>query len=189
MRTMLLLLFALSTTFATAQIDSTANKIAILPFTYNLVKDVPTSDVGQQQAFAYLSQYARFMQLQPVAITNTLLNEQGIKTTNLRYYAAGNLCTLLGVQYLVVATVSENPYSSQSHTTFKNVTTTDANGNSYTKSVNTSSYSYQTTVTILIYDNTGKVLYQKDDTGYWNSNEGYQKAIERLLKKSPLFKK
>lgn len=192
MKTVLIILCALTTTLATAQTDSTANKIAILPFGFNLVKDTATTQTAeatQQLAFAYLSQNAKVMQVQSIAITNAVLKQQGIQVSNLRYYAATHLGALLGVQYLVIGTVTENPYSSQSRSTFKNVTTTDASGNSYTNSVNTTSYSYQTTVTILIYNNTGKVIYQKDDTGFWNSTEGYQKAIEKLLKKSPLFKK
>lgn len=174
--------------------------VAIVPFRF-----IHRNEPGNWEDMAYRIQEEAFYlakaapiryQLQPLSVTNSTLLKKGIKPQELRAYTMDELCSILGVGYIITGEIqlrNTGAISSGSQTTIQNtrpgtkptgkpgqtVTTTTTTSNNFTKT-------YQTTVKLLIFDAAGRTVYAKDRTSIWSSADAYKLTLNYLLKRTPL---
>src|SRR5690606_35341248 len=100
-------------------------------------------------------------------------------------YTMEELCQLLGVNYLVQTVDTINTkggfYTHAEASSQDNVKTT-------TK-ISQNATDYDTNIMLNIFDRNGKTLYGKDKTSIWHTADGYQKSIDYLVKRTPIYKK
>ncbi|GAA4791938.1 hypothetical protein GCM10023231_19840 [Olivibacter ginsenosidimutans] len=164
------------------------NKVAILPA--SVITDFQTVDGEisnriQLACFNALSEKSKDLIFVSPNTTNALLLKQGISGSEINRYTMEELCQLLGVNYLVqtVATINTNAgfyaHAEASHKDdVKSIT-----------QVSKGATDYDTNIMLNIFDRDGKRLFGKDRTSIWHTSDGYQKTIDYLAKRTPLYKK
>src|SRR5690606_16191475 len=85
------------------------NKVAILPFVY--IKDQETSSSAmtekiQRETFSIFKSKAVSLQYQDINTTNNILAKAGITNDNTNHFTMGEVCNILGVEYLIQGMVS-----------------------------------------------------------------------------------
>ena len=164
------------------------NKVAVLPA--NVITNFETVEGGmsnriQLACFNALSEKAKDLIFISPNTTNALLLKQGITESEIDRYTMEELCQLLGVNYLIqtVATINTKGgfYTHAEASSKDNIKTT-------TK-ISQDATDYDTNVMLNIFDRNGKTLYGKDKTSIWPTSNGYQKTINYLVKRTPLYKK
>ncbi|WP_430406665.1 hypothetical protein [Fluviicola sp.] len=192
---------------SSAQADSIAksgleahqNKIAILPFNYLINKQ----DAGQEmtykvqnEVFNVMNSHSGYMSVQPTATTNALLLKAGITGGNVRSFTMGEICNVLGVEYVIQGTITQDltsvSSSTSGSTTYSAKTNSSSNRSVGTVSGGSSSYSaqnYSTNVTMTIYTDKGETIFSQDHQSFWSSNDAYKTTLNYLLKRTPIYQK
>lgn len=184
-----------------ATLEDHHNKVAILPFKFLIDRQSGGADMGekaQQEAFATLSQHAAGLELQDVLTTNALLAKNGVNDQTIKQYTPIDLCNLLGVEYVVMATVSVNKGTATATTNNYGNTNIDRNrgksGNdtkifSFGSSSSYINQSYKTYVTLNVYNDKGSSLFSDSHEAFLTGEEAYRNAVKFLLKRSPIYRK
>ncbi len=182
------------------------NKVAILPFGF--LQDKETSNMTmtkkiQQETFTIFRNEALQLKFQDPTETNALLSKAGI-TNNIEGYTMGEICDILGVEYVVQGIVSIEKtdvtnYSS-SRTKVKgnnNKARVDKKGNiignlwnnssKSSSSFSTTSQNYSTNITMNVYTDKGENIYSKDHSSFWLTENAYRVTLRYLAKRTPLF--
>ena len=184
------------------------NKVAIFPFHYIVDKQNASEEVTfkvQMETYSFLNRHIGVLTLQDVNETNALLIRNGVNDSNLRGYTMGELCNILGVEYIIQGTIT------QDRTSVTNSTSTSYNdknsGGAYVDSKgnlvgningsskgSSSSYSssqqnYSTAIVMNIYTDKGENIFSQDHTGFWPTNDAYKITLQYLLKKTPIYRK
>lgn len=181
------------------------NKVAILPFGY--IKDQERTNVLmskkiQQETYSVFKSKASILKFQDPTTTNALLKKAGI-SDNIDGYTMGEICNILGVEYLIQGLVS---IEKASVTNFSNTTTKKNNnvkvdkygriignvfGNSKTSSnsYGTSTQNYSTNITMNVYTDKGDNVFSKDHMSFWQTQNAYKITIKYLAKRTPIYKR
>ncbi|MCF1191435.1 hypothetical protein LRR18_07550 [Mangrovimonas sp. AS39] len=185
------------------------NKVAILPFGY--IKDQETSNATmtkkiQLETYTIFKNKAVNLQFQDPNTTNSLLIKAGLTNNNIEGYTMGEICNILGVEYVVQGLVS---IERSSVTGFSNTQTTkkDNRNNAYvdgkghivgdisnksktnSSSFNTTTQNYSTNITMNIYNDKGDNVFSKEHSSFWQTEDAYKITLDFLARKTPFFKK
>ncbi len=194
---------------AKSGLESHHNIIAILPFSYLVNKQ----DAGQEmtykvqnEVFNIMNSHSGYMTVQPTSTTNALLLKAGITGANVRSFTMGEICNLLGVEYIIQGTITQDltsvSSSGGSSTTVSggavssnrrvgtvNTTGTGYSGSAYTSSSATTTQNYTTNVTMSIYTDKGETLFSQDHQSFWGTDSAYKTTLNYLLKRTPIYQK
>lgn len=136
--------------------------------------------------------------------TNRLLGKAGIGSNDEQNYSMGELCDILGVEYLIQGLVSVEATSSSTYSASKtNIQTNDKKpaktfvGKLFDDSgtnVKSGGYSnttenYTTNITMSIYNNKGDNIFIKSHESFWESEDAYKVTLNFLAKRTPLYTK
>lgn len=174
------------------------NKIAILPFSF-LTDGQPGEELGlkvQNECFALLSSHSGDKKLLDNHTTNALLIKAGVTSQNIAGYTMDEICTMLGVEYVISGMVtmdktSQTNYNSntQSTSATRKKDAGKSSSSSYGSSSSTSTQNYSTTLALNIYNDKGENIYSKDRKAFWNLQDAYKSTLEYLIKRSPVYQK
>ena len=185
------------------------NKLAILPFSYLINKQ----DAGQEmtykvqsETYAIMNVHSGYIEVEAPATTNALLLKAGITGQNVRSFTMGEICNILGVEYVVQGTITQDltsvSSSGGSYTDVKggsvsgtrNIGTVHTGGTGYSGSVSSSSSSvstqnYSTNVMMNIYTDKGETIFSQNHQSFWSSDDAYKVTLNYLLKRTPIYQK
>jgi len=195
-----------------ASLEDHHNKVAILPFAY--IKDQQEGDPVmtnkiQTETFALLSKHRGGLTYQSTNDTNALLIKAGVTNNNIQGYTMGEICSILGVEYVIQGMVSVekttqqniNTYSETTKNQGKNKAYIDKNGHlignplengkskSYGSSISTNTQNYSTSMTMNVFNDKGDQIYSQDHASFWNTQDAYKITLKYLAKRMPLYKK
>lgn len=191
---------------ASAQADSIAksgleahhNKIAVLPFSYLVNKQDAGAEMTykvQNEVYSIMNAHSGYMTVQPTQTTNALLLKAGITGANVRSFTMGEICNILGVEYVIQGTITQDltsvSSSSSGSTTYneKNTSTTRTVGTVSGASSSYTSQNYSTNVTMNIYTDKGETIFSQDHQSFWSSDDAYKTTLNYLLKRTPIYQK
>ncbi len=169
------------------------NKIAVLPISYlrdgDIQKNQQMEFKVQNDAYSLLTKNAATFEIQDPNTTNALLVKNGITRENYKGYTMPEVCEMLGVEYVVMGTVTiekkgSTGYSNQSvYTNNSNKGYVGISGSSSTTE------QFKTNVELFIYNNDGNLVYSKSRNSFFNTSDAFQMSIQYILKRSPIWSK
>ncbi len=183
------------------------NKVAILPFGY--IRDQESSNPTmtkkiQEATYAIFRSKASQLDFQDPSTTNALLSKAGV-TNNIEGYTMGEICNILGVEYVVQGMVSiekssiTNFSNSQSTTKGRNNAYVDRRGHIVgdlynsgkrsTSSFSTTTQNYATDITMNIYTDKGENVFGQEHQSFWQTQDAYKITLQYLAKRTPIYKK
>lgn len=183
------------------------NKVAILPFSY--VKDqgdggAAMSKKIQQETYSIFNSKKVNLQFQDPNTTNALLIKAGITGENEAGYTMGEICNILGVEYVIQGMVSiektgQSSYSSSS-TSVKGKTGQKSSshdligeiltsGKASTSTYGSTSDDFSSSITLNIYNDKGVNIFNKDHSSFWTSEDAYKITLNFLAKRAPIYMK
>lgn len=177
------------------------NKVAVLPFAYINPNQETNQEMGykvQQECYTMLSSKAAALTIQDPSTTNAVLGKAGVTMENFRSFTMDELCSILGVEYVLKGTISANITSTTSSGSASYDTKTrDGSGKTGSSTKSSGSvYSsgstqdnFKTSVLMEIYTDEGKKIYGQDRTSFWSTADAYKSTLQYLIKKSPLYEK
>ncbi|MFS4494108.1 hypothetical protein [Maribacter sp. 2308TA10-17] len=194
-----------------ANLEDHHNKVAILPFAY-LRDDQDGSKTKsnkiQNEAFSLYNKNKASLSFLPPQTTNALLIKAGISNNNIEGFTMGEICNVLGVEYVIQGMISiektnQTNISNSSSTTRKtsNKPYVDRRGRiigdiwgngkrkTSSSSVSTNIQNYSTSMTINIYNDRGDSIFSQDHSSFWQTQDAYKITLKYLTKRSPLFKR
>lgn len=186
------------------------NKVAILPFAY--IKNEregsqAVSDRIQSETYSLFKNHNADLIYQDPKTTNALLIKAGVSNNNVAGYTMGEICQILGVEYVIQGTVSvektsKNTYGGSASTTkSKGNTYVDKNGhligdvsgsgksNTYHANTSTTIQNYGTSMVMNIYNDRGDNLFSQEHSSFWNTEDAYKITLKYLAKRTPFYKK
>lgn len=170
----------------------TPNSVAIIPFRFvssNLTGN-NTEEMGMQvqnDYYEYAKEGGGTYTYQDPMTTNAILRKKGISAETIRSYEADELCAILGVQYVVLGTLERNKTGSS--TTANASGSSDKKGNSSGSANSNTSEEFKTTITVSIYNNESKKVFDQKKTSMWSSPTAYKSTLNYLIKRTPLYAK
>jgi hypothetical protein len=179
-------------------LDSHHNIIAILPFGYLIDKQMAGDEMSykvQNECYSFLNNHTGELTLQDPITTNALLIKAGINFETIRGFTMGEICNILGVEFIVSGLITQNRASVSSYSgtstkaksSSKNVVDKIFSG--YSSSYSSSVQNYQTSITMNIYTDKNTNIFSKDHTSFWNTDDAYKITLQYLLKHTPLYKR
>jgi hypothetical protein len=181
------------------------NKVAILPFKYLIDKVDAGEEMTykvQEEAFSFLSKHIGNLELQVPNTTNALLIKAGVSNSNIRGFTTGELCNILGVEYILQGTITQNK------TTASNIQTTNgsyknnsdnnkgnigsifgSSGRANSSTFSTSTQNYKTSVTMNVFNDKGENTFSQNHDSFWSSTDAYKITLQYLLKRTPIYRK
>jgi len=195
-----------------ANLEDHHNKVAVLPFAY--IKDQQEGDLVmtnkiQTETFALLSKHRGGLTYQSTNDTNALLIKAGVTNNNIQGYTMGEICSILGVEYVIQGMVSVEKTTKQNINTYSETTKNkgkdkayidkhghlignplkDGKSQSYGASISTNIQNYATSMTMNVFNDKGDNIYSQDHTSFWNTQDAYKITLKYLAKRMPLYKK
>lgn len=180
-------------------LESYHNIIAVLPFSYIVDKRSAGDDMSykvQSECFSFLKNHVGELTIQDPVTTNALMIKAGINQENIRGYTMGEICNILGVEFLITGTITQNETSVSNYSGTNTNAKSDKNkkntGNifsAYSSSYSSSTQNYQTAMTMNIYTNKNTNIYSKDHTSFWPTSDAYKITLQYMLKRTPIYKK
>lgn len=188
------------------------NKVAVLPFNYikdqDAGADVMTEKI-QRETYSIFKGKAAELKYQDVLTTNNLLAKAGYGTDNKNGFTMGEICDILGVEYVIQGTVSveKTDVSSYSSTDVKTKSKTSestskskeniigdiwsaaSKGSASANTYSTTSQDYSTSINMNIYNDKGDNIFSQDHDSFWWGENAYKVTLNFLAKKSPLFRR
>jgi hypothetical protein len=176
------------------------NKIAILPFSFLIDRQVGAPEVGfqaQEDAYAFLSKHSAGYTLLDPRSTNARLIKAGVTAENRMGFTMKELCDILGVEYLIEGTIAQNKGYQTSTTTGSTNTKVKRNDEDKVKGLNSSGYSstneaqrYDVSVSLNIYMDTNENIFNQSHKAFLSNTDGaYNGPLTYLLKRCPLYRK
>lgn len=183
------------------------NKVAVLPFAF--IKDQDDGSIAmskkiQQEAYSIFKAKSNNLNFQDPMETNRLLGKAGIGANDEQNYSMGEICNILGVEYLFQGTVAiEKSNQSTFSTSRTNIKTNDKKpaktfvGKLFDDSgtnVTSGGYSstqqnYATTISMNIYNDKGENIWNKDHESFWDGEDAYKTTLNFLAKRTPFYTK
>lgn len=192
---------------ASSTLQDHHNKVAILPFAFLKNQDDGSSAMSkkiQQETYAIFNANKGILNFQDPMTTNRLLGKAGIGANDEQNYSMGELCDILGVEFVVQGLVSIEETSVSSYSaantniktnnkkpakTFVGKLFDNSGTNVSTSTSSTTSQNYSTTITMNVYNDKGDNIFNKDHESFWQSNDAYKVTLKFLAKRTPLFTK
>ncbi len=176
------------------------NKIAVLPFGFLMDHQPGSEEIGykaQEDAYAFLVKHSAGYTILDTHTTNSLLIKNNITRDKMRGFTMKEICDVLGVEYLVDGTITQNKGAQTTSSSGYNNTNVKRDGDEKIKNVNSyggnNSYSqqrYEVSVSIAIYTDTNASIYNQSHKAFLTNTDGsYNSPLEYLLKRSPLYRK
>lgn len=172
------------------------NKVAILPFGYIKNSQSATEEMGlkaQNDTYALLSKHSAGLEILDPRTTNALLIKAGITRDNLKGHTMDEICSILGVEYVLDGTITQN-LGNASTQTFDNYKASDGKKNNDKNlsgySSTTSTQNYITSVALAVYTDKNESIFNENRKAMFTQNEGaYDSPLQYLLKRCPLYRK
>jgi len=180
------------------ELQSHHNIIAILPFGYLIDKNSAGDELSykvQTECYSFLNSHVGELTMQDPITTNALLIKSGINFENIRGFTMGEICNILGVEFIVTGLITQNraSVSSYSGSSTKGKSSTKSAVEKifkgYSSSYSSSVQNYETSITMNIYTDKNTNIFSKDHTSFWSSNDAYKITLQYLLKHTPIYKK
>lgn len=182
------------------------NKVAILPFKYLIDKLDAGEEMTykvQEEAFSFLSKHIGNLELQAPTTTNALLIKAGVSNNNIRGFTTGELCNILGVEYILQGTITQNKTNATNIQTtngsYKNNNDNNnkgtigsifgSSGRASSSTFSTSTQNYKTSVTMNVFNDKGESTFSQNHDSFWSSTDAYKITLQYLLKRTPIYKK
>ncbi len=176
------------------------NKVAILPFGYitdNQEADEAMSYKVQTECYTFLNGHSGQYAILDPRTTNALLIKNGATADKLRAYTMDELCDLLGVEYIIEATITQNKTSQSSYQSDSyNATTKETNSKTGKQNTNISGSSsgsvtqnYETSIALNIYTDKNSAIYSQNRKSFWSNGDAYKASLQYILKRSPFYQK
>ena len=176
------------------------NKIAILPFTYLMDNQQGADAVGlkaQEDTYGFLSKNSAGYTILDPRTTNAMLAKGGITRDKMMNFTMKEICDVLGVEYVIDGTVTQNKGYQTSSTSGTTNAKVKRDGDKNVKGVSTfdssNSYAaqkYDVAVSLHIYmDNNASIYNQSHKAFFSNTDGSYNAPLEYLLKRCPLYRK
>ncbi len=183
------------------------NKVAILPFAFIKNQDDGSNAMSkkiQQETYSVFEDKGGNLTYQDVMTTNRLLGKAGIGANDEQNYSMGEICDILGVEYVIQGLVSIEASSQSSYSaTRTNIKTNDKKpaktfvGKLFDDSgtnVTSGGYSstqqnYTTTISMNIYNDKGENIFSKDHESFWENEDAYKVTLNYLAKRTPFYSK
>lgn len=176
------------------------NKIAIIPFTYLMDNQPGAAAIGlkaQQDAYSLLSQHSAGYTIIDPRTTNAALIQAGVTPEKMMGFTMKDLCEILGVEYIIEGTVTQNKGYSTSTTSSNENTKVKRNDGDKVNGItnNGSSFSsavqrYDISVGLQIYMDNNASIYNASHKAFLSNTDGsYNAPLEYLLKRCPLYHK
>lgn len=183
------------------------NKVAILPFAFIKNQDdgsIAMSKKIQQETFTVFNSHKGMLTFQDIMTTNRLLSKAGIGANDEQNYSMGELCDILGVEYVIqglvaVEATSQSSYSSSNTNiqtnnkkpakTFVGKLFDDSGTNVKSGSYSSTTQNYTTTITMNIFNDKGDTIFTKDHESFWETEDAYKITLTYLAKRTPLYTK
>lgn len=175
---------------ATSPAGKNNRMIAILPFRY-----VNNRNYNPEMPYTVQAEYYKqariqgsLYEYQDPSLTNAILIRKGINAQQLRGYTMNELCEILGVGYVVTGTVNvvtrgvnaTSTSSTHNGTTIFGKPTTVTTQNTVVKD------NLNTTVEINIFNDNGRLLYNRSKQSVWSTPDAYKLTISYLIKRIPM---
>ncbi|MDQ8013204.1 MAG: hypothetical protein REI96_12195 [Flavobacterium nitrogenifigens] len=176
------------------------NKIAVLPFGFLVDQQPGSEEIGykaQEDTYAFLMQHSAGYTVLDTHTTNSLLIKNGITRDKMRGFTMKEICDVLGVEYLVDGTITQNKAAMTTSSSGYSDTNVKRNGNDKVKNVNNygtnNSYTmqrYDVSVSLAIYMDTNASIYNQSHKAFLTSTDAsYNSPLEYLIKRCPLYRK
>ncbi len=181
------------------------NKVAILPFKYLIDKLDAGEEMTykvQEEAFSFLSKHIGNLELQAPTTTNALLIKAGVSNNNIRGFTMGELCNILGVEYILQGTITQNKTTASNIQTssgsYKNNSDNNkgsvgsifgSSGRANSSTFTTSTQNYKTSVTMNVFNDKGESTFSQNHDSFWSSTDAYKITLQYLLKRTPIYRK
>lgn len=188
------------------------NKVAILPFGYIKDQDSGSKEMTekiQRETYRAFSSKSSELKYQDVLTTNNLLAKAGYGSDNKNGFTMGEICDILGVEYVIQGTVSVEKdavtsYSSTNVETKNKSTETNSkpknnivgdiwnsssDGKTSASTYSSTSQDYSTSIIMNIYNDKGDNIFSQDHDSFWWGEDAYKTTLNYLAKRSPLFKR
>lgn len=174
------------------------NKIAVLPFSYLRDNQPGGDEIGykaQQDCYSFLSRHSAGYTILDPRTTNALLVKAGVTRDKLIGFTMKEICDILGVEYIIDGTVTQNKGYQTSYSGDNSSTTVKRDDNkrrysSYSSSSSYAAQNYDVSVSLQIYmDNNAGIYNQSHKAFLANTDGSYSGPLEYLLKRCPLYKK
>ena len=161
----------------------------------------------QQETFTVFKRVAISLKFQDPQTTNALLAKAGVNNNNIEGYTMGEICNILGVEYVVqglvsiVKTTTSNYGSTSKQTKNTGNVKVDKDGkiigdiwhnnsqssNSFSSS--TSVQNYSTNITMNVYTDKGENIFTKEHSSFWQTQDAYKITLNFLAKRTPVYKR
>ncbi|SDS40388.1 hypothetical protein SAMN04515667_2097 [Formosa sp. Hel1_31_208] len=192
---------------ASSSLKDHHNKVAILPFAFLKNQDDGSSAMSkkiQQETYAIFNAHKGILNFQDPMTTNRLLGKAGIGANDEQNYSMGELCDILGVEFVVQGLVSIEETSVSSYSasntniktnnkkpakTFVGKLFDNSGTNVNTSKSSTTNKNYSTTITMNVYNDKGDNIFNKNHESFWQSNDAYKVTLKFLAKRTPLYTK
>ncbi|MFL0353729.1 hypothetical protein [Xanthomarina sp. GH4-25] len=183
------------------------NKVAILPFAFIKNQGDGSKVMSkkiQQETYAVFNAKKGSLTFQDVSTTNRLLAKVGIGANDEQNYSMGEICDILGVEYVVQGLVSidssgQSSYSSTNVNvktndkkpakTFVGKLFDDSGTNATSGTYSSTTQNYTTTITMNIYNDKGDNIFSKDHESFWQTEDAYKITLNFLAKRTPIYMK
>ncbi|HMQ75464.1 MAG TPA: hypothetical protein PKE21_03805 [Flavobacteriales bacterium] len=174
-----------------------ANSVAILPFRFiSDASPAPNPELARQiqdECFRLFNSAPSGNVYQDPMKTNALLLKHGIPLDEVRDHLSDELCSILGVEKVVMGVVARNTKGTSTNTTKGGYTGIREKSDTKTNIWNvqtgnsTTTVNYETSITMTLMDRDGNRLYDKERTSFWNTSDAYKVTLSYLWKRSPLY--
>lgn len=185
------------------------NKVAVLPFKYLVDKRDAGEEMTykvQTEAYNYLEKNNVSLDIQDPNTTNALLIKAGINNDNQRGFTMGEICNILGVEYVIQGTITQdktyatntqtsntnNKYNSSNSNNNKSGTIGNifkSNSQSTTTTSSSSVQNYKTNIIMNVFNDKGHSIFNQNHDSFWTSNDAYKITLQYLIKRTPVFKR
>lgn len=195
-------------------LESHHNKVAILPFAFIKNQGDNTGESMsqniQQETYTIFNKKKVNLQFQDPNTTNTLLIKAGINNSNRKGYTMGEICNILGVEYLIQGTVSIEKTNTMNVVSTNSQTKSKQKGDPYVDShghiigdiwgnnskkktssttIGTNIQNYSTSIMMNIYNDRGENIFNQNHDSFWQTQDAYKITLSFLAKKTPIYKK
>lgn len=173
------------------------NKVAILPFGFardGQKASDELSNIVQTECFNYLSKHAGVLSIMDTRNTNAKLIKAGVTRENIEGFTMDDICSILGVEYVVDGTVlldktSQSAIASSYSSDKTKGNRNDQKSSGYSSASATNIQNYETTINLSIYNDKGNNMFSQSRKSFFKTQDAYQNALEYVLKRSPLYSK
>jgi len=175
------------------------NRIAILPFNFITDNQSASDEMSykvQNECYNFMMKHAGEHTILDPRTTNALLTKAGATPDKLRGFTMDELAGILGVEYIIDGTVTQNRGSQNSYTSdqYNASAKTDSKSGKDKASVSGSSstsitQNYETSISLNIYTDKNNSIFNEDRKSFWTGNDAYKNALQYLLKRCPLYRK